>query len=72
MRRARTENVGGPLHRLYARQPEEIVLYCAFGQWSAIALHSARQHGFGQMRHLAGGMVAWMRAKGMVGPVTQD
>ena len=60
---------GGQLHRLYASHPEQIVLYCAFGERSALALDSARQHGYKSMRHLAGGLAAWLRAKGEVEPV---
>ena len=57
---------GGQLHRLYASHPEQIVLYCAFGERSALALDSARQHGYKGIRHLHGGLAAWLRAKGDV------
>lgn len=59
----------GQLHRLYTSHPEQIVLYCAFGERSALALDSARQHGYQGMRHLVGGLAAWLRAKGAVEPV---
>jgi glyoxylase-like metal-dependent hydrolase (beta-lactamase superfamily II)/rhodanese-related sulfurtransferase len=60
---------GGELYRLYAGHPEQIVLYCAFGERSALALDSARQRGYKGMRHLTGGLAAWLRAKGKVKPV---
>ena len=61
---------GGELNRLYASYPEQIVLYCAFGERSALALDSARQRGYKAMRHLRGGLAAWLRAKGQVEPVS--
>lgn len=61
----------GQLHRIYARHPEQIVLYCAFGERSALALDSARQHDYKGMRHLGGGLAAWLRAMGEVEPVTK-
>ncbi len=61
---------GGALHRLYAQHPEQIVLYCAFGERSAMALDAARRHGYQGMRHLRGGLAAWLRAAGTVEPVS--
>jgi len=42
----------------------EIVLYCAFGERSALALHTAEEHGCPRMRHLVGGYAAWVGAQG--------
>jgi glyoxylase-like metal-dependent hydrolase (beta-lactamase superfamily II)/rhodanese-related sulfurtransferase len=61
--------VNGSLHRLYDRHPEQIVLYCAFGERSAMALDAARRHGYTGLRHLRGGLAAWLRAAGEVDPV---
>jgi glyoxylase-like metal-dependent hydrolase (beta-lactamase superfamily II) len=63
---------GGELHSVHAQHPEQIVLYCAFGERSALALDSARRHGLRGMRHLAGGMGAWIRANGAVQSVNPD
>lgn len=57
---------GGRLHRLYAEHPEQIVLYCAFGERSAMALDLARQHGYRGLRHLRGGFAAWLRTSGAI------
>lgn len=62
----------GKLQQLVARHPGQVVLYCAFGERSAMALDSARHHGLKNMRHLAGGMAAWLRAKGKVQPITKN
>lgn len=62
---------GGRLHKMHAKHPEQIVLYCAFGERSALALDSARRHGYTGMRHLRGGLAAWLRAKGAVEPVSR-
>ncbi len=63
---------GGQLHRLYTRHPEQILLYCAFGERSAMALDSARQHDYNGIRHLRGGVAAWLRAKGLVDSVKES
>jgi len=60
---------GGQLNLLHSRHPGQLVLYCAFGERSALALHSAREHGLGQIRHLRGGMASWIRAGGAIASV---
>lgn len=60
---------GGRLYRLHAERPGQVVLYCAFGERSAMALDLARQRGLAGMRHLRGGLAAWMRAAGTIEPV---
>ena len=57
---------GGQLVLLHARHPGQLVLFCAFGERSALALHSARQHGLEKIRHLQGGMASWIRAGGEI------
>jgi rhodanese-related sulfurtransferase len=59
---------GGQLALLHAWHPGQLVLYCAFGERSAMALDSARRHGLRGMRHLEGGMAAWIRANGAIVP----
>ena len=55
---------GGVLSRLVQDHPGKVVFYCAFGERSAMALHSARESGLKGIRHLAGGLGAWLRAGG--------
>ncbi|MGH8246858.1 MAG: MBL fold metallo-hydrolase [Gammaproteobacteria bacterium] len=57
---------GGMLLRLAQDHAGRLVLYCAFGERSALALHSAREAGIKGLRHLAGGMAGWLRAGGKV------
>jgi sulfur dioxygenase len=59
---------GGELQRLAESRPGRIVLYCAFGERSAMAVDSARQAGISGLRHLAGGLAAWLRAGGAIAP----
>ncbi len=60
---------GGKLSVLHSDHPGQVVLYCAFGERSALALHSARQRGLDKIRHLQGGMASWIRAGGAIEPV---
>lgn len=57
---------GGLLRRLAQDGSGRVVLYCAFGERSALALHAAREAGLEGLRHLEGGMAAWLRAGGSV------
>jgi glyoxylase-like metal-dependent hydrolase (beta-lactamase superfamily II)/rhodanese-related sulfurtransferase len=41
-----------------------ILLYCAFGERSALALKTAEERGCQAMKHLAGGYSAWLKADG--------
>jgi glyoxylase-like metal-dependent hydrolase (beta-lactamase superfamily II)/rhodanese-related sulfurtransferase len=54
------------LRQLAREHPQRVVFYCAFGERSALALHSAREAGIEGLRHLEGGMAAWLRAGGEV------
>ena len=66
---ARQIKADGMLSRMVRDHPGKVVFYCAFGERSALALHSAREAGLGGIRHLAGGMGAWLRAGGAVEPI---
>jgi glyoxylase-like metal-dependent hydrolase (beta-lactamase superfamily II)/rhodanese-related sulfurtransferase len=57
---------GGQLNLLQSSHAGQLVLYCAFGERSALALHSAREHGIEKIRHLHGGMASWIRAGGAI------
>jgi len=53
----------------------QILLYCAFGERSALALQGMFEAGFTNARHLGGGFDAWIKAGGAVektkGPLPQ-
>ena len=53
---------GGLLHELSASTARTLVFYCAFGERSAMAVEAARDAGFGEARHLHGGVDAWKKA----------
>ena len=53
---------GGLLHELSATTTRTLVFYCAFGERSAMAVEAARHAGFGEARHLHGGLDAWKKA----------
>jgi sulfur dioxygenase len=48
---------GGTLHDLSARG--KVILYCAYGERSAMAVRAARDAGLKQVAHLSGGFAAW-------------
>ncbi len=48
------------------QRDHRVVLYCAFGERSALALDTLRNKGFADLRHLTGGLAAWLRAGGPV------
>ena len=56
----------GALPRLLKDHQGRVVLYCAFGERSALVLQSAREAGFQGLRHMTGGLAAWLRAGGKV------
>lgn len=56
----------GALHRAVASRDSELVLYCAYGERSAMALSEAWNMGIGRARHLTGGMDAWLTEDGPV------
>lgn len=57
---------GGRLRELLEERPGQVVLYCAFGERSALALEQARSEGLEGLRHLKGGFADWVRSGGKV------
>jgi sulfur dioxygenase len=57
---------GGMLREL-ADAGQRIVLYCAFGERSAIAVQAAQEAGLTSVRHLDGGFDAWQKAERLLG-----
>ena len=55
---------GGLLTAMAARTGKVLVLYCAFGERSALALQAVREAGTENVRHLGGGLDAWVKANG--------
>ena len=51
---------------LEAVSDQQLVLYCAYGERSALALKALHRAGFNHSCHLAGGMDAWINAQGTV------
>jgi sulfur dioxygenase len=64
------KNVGanGVLHDLAATAGKKILLYCAYGERSAMAVQAAQDVGLKDTRHIEGGFDAWRKA---AGPVTK-
>jgi rhodanese-related sulfurtransferase len=60
---------GGLLNALAGETGKELVLYCAYGERSALALGALREVGIANVRHLAGGLDAWIKAGGPIEPV---
>jgi glyoxylase-like metal-dependent hydrolase (beta-lactamase superfamily II)/rhodanese-related sulfurtransferase len=63
---------GGLLGALASRQGKEIVLYCAFGERSVLALQTMRTAGFIGVRHVQGGLDAWVKAGGPIEDASVD
>ncbi|MDP2621067.1 MAG: MBL fold metallo-hydrolase [Hyphomicrobiales bacterium] len=57
---------GGALERIARDHPGQVVLYCAYGERSAMALDTMRSAGFSGLRHLAGGIAGWLKSGGEV------
>lgn len=57
---------GGLLAALSTQTGQQLLLYCAYGERSALALKELRAAGFRNLRHLGGGMDAWINAAGPV------
>jgi len=57
---------GGLLCGLDKETDKQIILYCAYGERSAIALREARTAGFNAIQHLRGGIDSWINADGPI------
>jgi sulfur dioxygenase len=53
---------GGALSALAAEGEKPLLLYCAYGERSALALKSMRGAGFKNIQHLAGGIDTWINS----------
>ncbi|MCG8512023.1 MAG: hypothetical protein MI741_22640, partial [Rhodospirillales bacterium] len=58
----------GLLTTMASQTGKEIVLYCAFGERSALALKAMADAGMTRVRHLGGGLKAWVAEGGRVLP----
>ena len=57
---------GGMLAALSQQSDCQLMLYCAYGERSAMALKELRAAGFKNIRHLGGGIDAWVNAEGPI------
>jgi sulfur dioxygenase len=57
---------GGVLNAMANRTAAQMVLYCSYGERSALALSAAREAGIDNLSHLAGGIHAWVDAGGAI------
>ena len=55
---------GSLLTAIASRTGKGLVLYCAFGERSALALETLREAGIENVRHLGGGLDAWIKTGG--------
>jgi len=62
---------GGLLEALAKQSDDQIILYCAYGERSAMALKEIRAAGFKNIYHLMGGIDAWINANGPVKPASR-
>ena len=54
----------GALHRIAEDHPGGVILYCAHGERSALALDTMRECGISGVKHLTGGLKAWRESGG--------
>jgi sulfur dioxygenase len=55
---------GGLLQALAGQSKRELLVYCAYGERSALALDTMKEAGFKNAHHLGGGIDAWKQAGG--------
>jgi len=55
--------LGGLLHAMATQTGKTLLLYCAFGERSALALKEVKAAGIDKSCHIAGGIDAWSKAK---------
>lgn len=56
----------GTLHRIAVDHPSGVILYCARGERSALALDTMRTKGIVGVKHLAGGFKTWSECGGEI------
>jgi rhodanese-related sulfurtransferase len=59
-------DAGGLLQALAAASGKHILLYCAYGERSAMAVQAAQDAGLTNTRHIEGGFDAWKKAAGPI------
>ncbi len=57
---------GGMLREVATATGRRIVFFCAYGERSAMAVAAAKEAGFSNPAHIAGGIDAWKKAGGPV------
>jgi glyoxylase-like metal-dependent hydrolase (beta-lactamase superfamily II)/rhodanese-related sulfurtransferase len=57
---------GGPLEPMTTQSANGFLLYCAYGERSAMALLSMLDAGYENIRHMGGGLDAWKAAGGKI------
>ena len=57
-----------PYHKAFFAEDKTFVFYCAAGWRSALAAKTAQDMGLQPVAHIAGGMGAWLAAKGPIDP----
>ncbi len=60
--------VGGMLNGLAKSTSKQLLFYCAYGERSAMAVQASQDAGLETARHIEGGIDAWKKAGGPVGP----
>jgi rhodanese-related sulfurtransferase len=60
--------LGSMLHELAGASGRRLVFFCTFGERSAMAVQAAQEQGLTAARHIQGGIDAWKRAGGRLGP----
>ena len=55
-------HAGGVLKTLSSHSSSALLLYCSFGERSALALEALKEAGMENIKHIAGGIEAWKKA----------
>jgi rhodanese-related sulfurtransferase len=63
---------GGMLAAMAAHAGKPLILYCAYGERSALALKTMHEVGLEDVAHLGGGVAAWAVAGGRLDPVADE
>ncbi len=61
-------SAGGLLGAMASETGRELLLYCAYGERSALALRAVLDAGFDNACHIGGGVAAWVRSGGPLEP----
>ncbi len=62
----------GVLKALALQANKKLVLYCAFGERSALAVKTLHEAGVENVHHLGGGLAAWIKGGGRLVPPADD